>query len=121
MFGKCKKLLGLLIYSPGPSVGDRIQFLMPRSQLPSLPSTHFFTAHRNFTLSFILSPKHTPVSKQKMFLHTLTVLLSLAGAVTPYPSPTNVEREATTTGLKLYGYGSGISGLEVYYSDDDGT
>lgn len=55
-----------------------------------------------------------------MFLHTLTVLLSLAGAVTPYPSPANVEREATTTGLKLYGYGSGISGLEVYYSDDDG-
>lgn len=51
-----------------------------------------------------------------MFFKTLTVILSLAGAVTPYPS-TSAKR-ADTTGLKLYAYGTGISGLEVYGGDD---
>lgn len=50
-----------------------------------------------------------------MFLQTLTVLLSLVGAVTPYPSS---AKRADTTGLKLYAYGTGISGLEVYGGDD---
>lgn len=49
-----------------------------------------------------------------MFFKTLTVLLSLAGAVTPYPS--SAKRDSSD--LKLYAYGTGISGLQVYGGDD---
>lgn len=42
-----------------------------------------------------------------MFFKTLTLMLSLATAVTPR----SVKRDE---GTKLYAYGKGISGLEVY-------
>lgn len=51
-----------------------------------------------------------------MFFKTFTVLLALAGAVTPYPS--NVKRADDE--IKIYAYGSGISGLQVY-GGTDGT
>lgn len=42
-----------------------------------------------------------------MFFKTLTLMLSLATAVTPR----SVKRDEST---KLYAYGKGISGFEVY-------
>lgn len=50
-----------------------------------------------------------------MFVHTLTVLLSLAGAVTPFP--TTVKR-ADVVETQLYAYGTGISGLQIYGGTD---
>lgn len=55
--------------------------------------------------------------KNKMLFQTLTVVLSLVGAVTPYPAAGS-EKRADTTDLQLYAYGTGISGLQVYGGDD---
>lgn len=49
-----------------------------------------------------------------MFSKTLTLVLSLASAVTPYPS---AKRDDS---MDVYAYGTGISGLTVY-GGSDGT
>lgn len=48
-----------------------------------------------------------------MFLKAVTVLLSLAGAVTAYPA-----EKRTDDAIKIYAYGTGISGLQVYGGSD---
>lgn len=50
-----------------------------------------------------------------MFFKILVVALSFVGAVTPYPS---VKRDSDTDDIKIYAYGSGISGLQVYGGPD---
>lgn len=45
-----------------------------------------------------------------MFFKALTVLLSFAGVVTPLPH----AKRADSDEVKLYAYGTGISGLQVY-------
>lgn len=50
-----------------------------------------------------------------MLFQTLTVLLSLVGAVISYPTS---SEERDTTKLKLYAYGTNISGMQVYGGDD---
>lgn len=52
-----------------------------------------------------------------MFFKTFAALLALAGAVTPYPSS---AKRADDDEIKIYAYGSGISGLQVY-GGTDGT
>ncbi|KAJ4393478.1 hypothetical protein N0V93_002690 [Gnomoniopsis smithogilvyi] len=48
-----------------------------------------------------------------MFLNTLTLVLSLAGAVTPLPT-----HKRATGDIDLYAYGTGISGLELWGGSD---
>lgn len=50
-----------------------------------------------------------------MFLKAFTLLLSLAGAVTAFPA-----EKRTDDAIKIYAYGTGISGLQVY-GGQDGT
>lgn len=50
-----------------------------------------------------------------MFCKTLTFVLSLATAVTAYPSSALAERDDS---VNVYAYGSGISGLTVYAGSD---
>ncbi|KAF3761943.1 hypothetical protein M406DRAFT_333989 [Cryphonectria parasitica EP155] len=49
-----------------------------------------------------------------MFTNTLTALLAFAGAVTAYPS----AKRATDNEVRIYAYGTGISGMQIYRGTD---
>lgn len=51
-----------------------------------------------------------------MLFKTFAAVLALAGVVTPYPSAK--RDEVDTDDIKIYAYGSGISGLQVYGGSD---
>lgn len=51
-----------------------------------------------------------------MFFKTFTAVLALVGAVMSHPSAKRDEID--TDDIKIYAYGSGISGLQVYGGTD---
>lgn len=110
---------------------DLVEYQSSRFLYKSTPSSHrsarhllsvYFSQgfqledHRllrySFFYTFVFAKLHS-VAFDNMFLKTLTVLLSLAGAVTPYPSAKRADGE-----IKIYAYGTNISGLQLYGGND---
>lgn len=52
-----------------------------------------------------------------MLANTVVALLSLAAGITALPSSTT-KRQTTDNEIKLYAYGTGISGMEIYGGPD---
>lgn len=50
-----------------------------------------------------------------MLFNTLTLILSLAGAVAPFPT---LHTKRADSDIDLYAYGTGISGLQLWGSAD---